>query len=328
MLSFTLVSHIGYMVFGVALATPARARRRDLLRRPPHHHPGHAVPRRRADRAGRAAPPRSTGWAGWPGVSPLLGVLFFVPAMNLAGIPPLSGFIGKLGLLQAGVADGTPIAWVLVVAGVADLAAHPVRHGEGLEPGVLGGRSGLRPRVVPQLRLPRARPAAAPADGRLDPWADRPRAGVHLLRRRPVRLRRALRVRPVRPAATSPPYFRRARDDRDQPTAVPLPVAGGDPAGRHLGAALGRSVPAEHPLRRPARVAGHRGVLARPDPVLRPGAPVAGAGPRCHPAAGTRRRVRPARRCGVPAPGCSCARGSSGWSCAATTTSTRSGSRN
>ena len=37
-------------------------------------------------------------------VAPLLGVLFFVPAMNLAGIPPFSGFLGKLGLLQAGVA--------------------------------------------------------------------------------------------------------------------------------------------------------------------------------------------------------------------------------
>jgi multicomponent Na+:H+ antiporter subunit D len=45
-------------------------------------------------------------------------VLFFVPAMNLAGIPPLSGFIGKVGLLQAGVADGRPLAFVLVAGGV------------------------------------------------------------------------------------------------------------------------------------------------------------------------------------------------------------------
>ena len=48
----------------------------------------------------------------------MLGALFLVPAMNLAGIPPLSGFVAKLGLLQAGVSNGTPIAWALVTAGV------------------------------------------------------------------------------------------------------------------------------------------------------------------------------------------------------------------
>jgi multicomponent Na+:H+ antiporter subunit D len=45
-------------------------------------------------------------------------VLFFVPAMNLAGIPPFSGFIGKLGLLRAGVDDGSTLAFVLVAGGV------------------------------------------------------------------------------------------------------------------------------------------------------------------------------------------------------------------
>ena len=49
---------------------------------------------------------------------PLLGVLFFIPAMNLAGIPPLSGFIGKLGLLMSGVEVGTPLAWALVAGSV------------------------------------------------------------------------------------------------------------------------------------------------------------------------------------------------------------------
>ena len=36
LLSFTLVSHIGYMLFGIALATERRAVGRDLLRRAPH----------------------------------------------------------------------------------------------------------------------------------------------------------------------------------------------------------------------------------------------------------------------------------------------------
>jgi multicomponent Na+:H+ antiporter subunit D len=38
--------------------------------------------------------------------------------MNLGGIPPLSGFLGKVGLLQAGVADGSWLALTLVVGGV------------------------------------------------------------------------------------------------------------------------------------------------------------------------------------------------------------------
>ena len=37
-----------------------------------------------------------------------------IPAKFIAGIPPLSGFIGKLGLMRAGVADGSVWAWILV----------------------------------------------------------------------------------------------------------------------------------------------------------------------------------------------------------------------
>jgi multicomponent Na+:H+ antiporter subunit D len=51
-------------------------------------------------------------------VAPLLGVLFFVPAMNLAGIPPMSGFLGKVGLMDAGIRVGSPLAYALVAAGM------------------------------------------------------------------------------------------------------------------------------------------------------------------------------------------------------------------
>jgi multicomponent Na+:H+ antiporter subunit D len=34
---------------------------------------------------------------------PLLAVLFLVPALSLAGLPPLSGFFAKLALIQAGL---------------------------------------------------------------------------------------------------------------------------------------------------------------------------------------------------------------------------------
>ena len=77
-------------------------------------------------------------------LSPVLAVLFFVPAMNLAGIPPFSGFLGKVGLLQAGVELGTPLAYVLVVGGVLTSLLTLLRDRQGLEPGVLAQARGRR----------------------------------------------------------------------------------------------------------------------------------------------------------------------------------------
>ena len=48
LLSFTLVSHIGYMVFGVALSSRLGHVGRHLLRGAPHHRADHAVPGGRA----------------------------------------------------------------------------------------------------------------------------------------------------------------------------------------------------------------------------------------------------------------------------------------
>ncbi len=116
-LSFTLVSHIGYMVFGIGLDTP-------LGLSAAIFYTAHHITIQTAlflvvgliertggttsiDRLGRLA-----------AASPVLAALFFVPAMNLAGIPPMSGFVGKLGLLDAGVRAGTPLAWALVAGSV------------------------------------------------------------------------------------------------------------------------------------------------------------------------------------------------------------------
>jgi len=117
MLSFTLVSHIGYMIFGVALASTAGYA--GAIFYTAHHITIQTtlflVLGLVEIRAGSTSLTRLGGLAA---LSPVLGILFFVPAMNLAGIPPFSGFIGKVGLLDAGVQHGGILAYVLVGGGV------------------------------------------------------------------------------------------------------------------------------------------------------------------------------------------------------------------
>ena len=45
--------------------------------------------------------------------APPIAVLFALPALSLAGVPPFSGFVAKLALLQAGVGAGTWAAYVV-----------------------------------------------------------------------------------------------------------------------------------------------------------------------------------------------------------------------
>ncbi|WP_116950731.1 Na+/H+ antiporter subunit D [Jiangella endophytica] len=118
MLSFTLVSHIGYMVFGVALASD------DGLSGAIYYVVHHIVIQTNLflvagliERRGGSTSLERLG--GLARLSPVLALLFFIPAMNLAGIPPFSGFLGKLGLMQAGVDNGSWLAYLLVAGSVA-----------------------------------------------------------------------------------------------------------------------------------------------------------------------------------------------------------------
>ena len=117
LLSFTLVSHIGYMVFGLAMSSVAGLGAAVFY--VAHHITIQTslflVTGLIERRGGSSSVDRLGGLAK---LSPLLALLFFVPAMNLAGIPPFSGFLGKVGLMQAGIELGTPLAYALVIGGV------------------------------------------------------------------------------------------------------------------------------------------------------------------------------------------------------------------
>ncbi|QEW01682.1 Na+/H+ antiporter subunit D [Microbacterium lushaniae] len=116
-LSFTLVSHIGYMVFGLAIATEA------AIGATIYYTVHHIVVQTTLflaiglieRRAGSTSILRVRGLMR---AAPVIAVLYFIPAINLGGLPPFSGFIGKYGLFDAAAEVGTPIMIVLIVGGI------------------------------------------------------------------------------------------------------------------------------------------------------------------------------------------------------------------
>nr|WP_274636693.1 Na+/H+ antiporter subunit D [Microbacterium bovistercoris] len=116
-LSFTLVSHIGYMVFGLAIATPAG------LGATAYYIVHHIVVQTTLFLAvglieRRAGSTSILKVKGLMRAAPLLAVLFFIPAINLGGLPPFSGFIGKYALFDAAAQVGTPLMIALIVGGI------------------------------------------------------------------------------------------------------------------------------------------------------------------------------------------------------------------
>ncbi|MDO9590958.1 MAG: proton-conducting transporter membrane subunit, partial [Microcella sp.] len=115
-LSFTLVSHIGYMILGVALGTVAGTAAAIFYI--VHHIVVQTTLFLAAGLVEREAGSTSiTRIGGLLASAPLVAVLFFIPALNLGGIPPFSGFIGKLGLFQATAQQGDALAYTLIGAG-------------------------------------------------------------------------------------------------------------------------------------------------------------------------------------------------------------------
>ncbi|MAT18972.1 MAG: Na+/H+ antiporter subunit D [Leifsonia sp.] len=116
LLSFTLVSHIGYMILGIGLGTVAGTTA--TIYYVVHHIVVQTTLFLAAGlierRAGSTSLPKLGGLLA---ISPLVAGIFLIPALNLGGIPPFSGFLGKIGLFTAAVEAGEPLALVGVAAG-------------------------------------------------------------------------------------------------------------------------------------------------------------------------------------------------------------------
>jgi multicomponent Na+:H+ antiporter subunit D len=103
-LSFDIVSQVGYMVMGLAFFTVAG------LAAVVYYIVQHIVVKTTLfltggliEHAGGSR--RFTHIGNMVKTAPLLAVMFLVPGLSLAGVPPLSGFVAKLGLVDAGVAS-------------------------------------------------------------------------------------------------------------------------------------------------------------------------------------------------------------------------------
>lgn len=116
LLSFTLVSHIGYMLFGIGIDTAAG------LAAATYYIVHHITVQTTlflatglVERQGGTTGINKLG--GMLKTSPMIAVLFFIPMLSLGGIPPFSGFLGKLALFEAGANNGSVLAWVLIGCG-------------------------------------------------------------------------------------------------------------------------------------------------------------------------------------------------------------------
>ena len=103
-LSFTIVSQIGYMVMGLGFFTIAGVAA--LIYSMLHHIIVKTALFLVAGLIHRASgSSRLSRIGGMVRSTPFLATMFLVAALSLAGIPPLSGFVSKFALIEAGVVD-------------------------------------------------------------------------------------------------------------------------------------------------------------------------------------------------------------------------------
>ncbi len=114
LLSFHIISHIGYMIMGLGVATVAG------LAGAVFYTVHHIVVKTTLFLTGgliehRGGSSRLSKLGDMVRTAPVIAVLFLVPALSLAGIPPFSGFVAKLSLVDAAVAERQ---WAIVVVAV------------------------------------------------------------------------------------------------------------------------------------------------------------------------------------------------------------------
>jgi multicomponent Na+:H+ antiporter subunit D len=116
LLSFHIISQIGYLLMGLGLLTPLALAGTVFFM-------AHVILSKSAlflvsgimQRLGGSYELKYLG--GFYRANPVLAMLFLIPALSLAGVPPLSGFFAKLGLIRAGL-DAERYAIVGIAIGV------------------------------------------------------------------------------------------------------------------------------------------------------------------------------------------------------------------
>jgi multicomponent Na+:H+ antiporter subunit D len=154
MLSFTIVGHVGYLLFGLALFTVAGLA--GMILYVIHHVVVQTALFLVEGLVESSAGTGSLfGLAGILHARPLIALLFAPAALSLAGMPPFSGFVAKLALVEAGLAAGAPaVVAASLLAGLLTLLAMARAWG-----GAFLGRP-----VVPVTPPPEATAGARPAE--------------------------------------------------------------------------------------------------------------------------------------------------------------------